>query len=81
MVELIIAIISGITTIATAVATAGVALPQSIEKVRCAQRRHSDAGKLWNVQRHANSMLNAEITDLESAVAMLDSQVVNLQRQ
>lgn len=81
MVELIIAIISGITTIATAVASAGVALPQSIEKVHCAQRRHSDAGKLWNVQRHANRMLNAEITDLESAVAMLDSQVVNLQTQ
>lgn len=81
MVELIIAIISGITSIATAVATAGVALPQSIESVHCVQRWHSDAGKLWNVQRHANSMLHAEITDLESAEAMLDSQVVNLQRQ
>lgn len=76
--NLIIAITSGITSIATAVATAGVALPQSIESV---QRWHSDAGKLWNVQRHANSMLHAEITDLESAVAMLVSQVVNLQRQ
>lgn len=45
-VELIIVIIWGITTIAITVATAGVALHQSIENVLCVQRRHSDAGKL-----------------------------------
>jgi hypothetical protein len=35
------------------------------------QRWLPDSGKLWNAQRHIDSMLHAEITNLKLAVVML----------